>query len=42
MLDSLVVHLEERQDELLLFVVLAADVELDDELRERIAGELRR
>ena len=39
-LDSLVVHLEES-DELLLFVVLRAGVELDDELEERIKGELR-
>jgi acetoacetyl-CoA synthetase len=38
--DSLVVHLEE-QDELLLFVVLRPGLELDDELRERIAGGLR-
>ena len=39
-LDSLVVHLEE-QDELLLFVVLRTGIELDDELRKRIAGALR-
>ena len=39
-LDSLVVHLEE-QDELLLFVVLRPGLELDDELRKRIAGALR-
>jgi acetoacetyl-CoA synthetase len=39
-LDSLVVHLEE-QDELLLFVVLRPGIELDDELRKRIAGALR-
>jgi len=39
-LDSLVVHLE-AEDELLLFVVLRSGVELDDELRERIAGALR-
>jgi acetoacetyl-CoA synthetase len=39
-LDSLVVHLEER-DELLVFVVLRPGVELDDGLRARIAGELR-
>jgi len=39
-LDSLVVHLEES-DELILFVVLRAGVELDDELRARIAGTLR-
>ena len=39
-LDSLVVHLGEP-DELLLFVVLREGVELDDELRGRIAGVLR-
>src|SRR5207344_3194616 len=39
-LDSLVVHLE-GSDELLLFVVLRPGVELDDELRLRIAGLLR-
>jgi acetoacetyl-CoA synthetase len=39
-LDSLVVHLEE-DDELLLFVVLRAGVELDDALRKRIADALR-
>jgi acetoacetyl-CoA synthetase len=39
-LDSLVIHLED-QDELLLFVVLRPGVELDDELRARIAGLLR-
>jgi acetoacetyl-CoA synthetase len=39
-LDSLVVHLEE-QDELFLFVALRQGVELDDELRTRIAGVLR-
>ena len=39
-LDSLVVHLE-ASDELLLFVVLRPGVELDDELRARIAGALR-
>ena len=38
--DSLVVHLEE-QDELLLFVVLRPGLELDDDLRKRIAGGLR-
>ena len=37
---SLVVHLEE-QDELLLFVVLRPDLELDDEILKRIAGALR-
>ena len=40
MLDSLVVHLE-GSDELLLFVVLRPGLRLDDELRDRIAGELR-
>ncbi len=39
-LDSLVIHLEE-QDELLLFVVLRPGIELDDDLRKRIAGALR-
>jgi acetoacetyl-CoA synthetase len=39
-LDSLVVHLDDR-DELLLFVVLRKGIELDDELRARIAGSLR-
>jgi acetoacetyl-CoA synthetase len=39
-LDSLVVHLEE-QDELLLFVVLRPGLELDDDLRNGIAGALR-
>jgi acetoacetyl-CoA synthetase len=39
-LDSLVVHLEE-EDELLLFVVLRPGLELDDELRTRIAAALR-
>ena len=39
-LDSLVVHLEE-QDELLLFVVLRTGIELDDQLKNRIAGALR-
>ena len=39
-LDSLVVHLEE-EDELILFVVLREGLELDDELRKRIAGALR-
>jgi acetoacetyl-CoA synthetase len=38
--DSLVVHLEDR-DELVLFVVLRAGVELDDELRRRIGATLR-
>jgi acetoacetyl-CoA synthetase len=46
--DSLVLHLTgpggggEETDELLLFVVLADGVALDDTLRARIAGELRR
>jgi len=40
--DSVVVHIDgEGQGELLLFVVLAGDRELDDELRGRIARELR-
>jgi acetoacetyl-CoA synthetase len=40
--DSVVVHLDaDGQDELLLFVVLADGVELDDALRGRIRGELR-
>ncbi|MEV4639153.1 acetoacetate--CoA ligase [Actinoplanes sp. NPDC049548] len=38
--DSVVVHLDE-QDELLLFVVLAEGLELDDVLRDRIRRELR-
>jgi acetoacetyl-CoA synthetase len=43
-LDSVVVHLELGDDpngELLLFVVLAEGVELDDALRARLKGELR-
>ncbi len=39
--DSVVVHLDEHGDELLLFVVLAEGVELDDALRGRIRSELR-
>ncbi len=39
-LDSLIVHLEDR-DELLLFVVLRPGVELDDELAARMKGALR-
>jgi acetoacetyl-CoA synthetase len=40
--DSVVVHIDgEGQGELLLFVVLAGDRELDEELRGRIARELR-
>ena len=42
--DSLVVHLEDvggGPGELLLFVVLRDGISLDDELRQRIAGELR-
>jgi acetoacetyl-CoA synthetase len=38
--DSLVVHLE-QDDELLLFVALRPGIELDDELRTRVAGALR-
>ncbi|MGA5304144.1 acetoacetate--CoA ligase [Nucisporomicrobium flavum] len=38
--DSVVVHLD-QQDELLLFVVLAEGLELDDALRGRIRAELR-
>jgi acetoacetyl-CoA synthetase len=44
-LDSLVVHLEDPEGgngELLLFVVLREGSELDDELRSRIAGALRK
>jgi acetoacetyl-CoA synthetase len=40
-LDSVVVHLDEHGDELLLFVVLAEGVELDDAMRDRIRRELR-
>jgi len=43
-MESLVVHIEDPEGgagELLLFVVLAEGTELDDELRSRIAGELR-
>jgi acetoacetyl-CoA synthetase len=43
--DSVVVHLEDDEGgpgELLLFVVLSPGLELDDELRSRIAGELRK
>jgi acetoacetyl-CoA synthetase len=47
--DSLVVHLEDEPDggtagtgKLLLFVVPAEGAELDDDLRDRIATELRR
>ncbi len=43
-LDSLVVHLEDKTGgagELLLFVVLADGIELDDELRTSIARSLR-
>jgi acetoacetyl-CoA synthetase len=39
--DSLVVHLDENGDELLLFVVLADGLTLDDALRGRIRAELR-
>ncbi len=38
--DALVIHLEEK-NELLLFVVLAPEAELDDALRKTIAGLLR-
>jgi acetoacetyl-CoA synthetase len=38
--DSLVIHLDE-QDELLLFVVLETGCDLDDQVRGRIASELR-
>jgi acetoacetyl-CoA synthetase len=44
-LDSLVVHLEDREGgagELLLFVVLADGAVLDEDLRARVAGVLRR
>ncbi len=37
-LDSLVVHLDDAEDRLLLFVALAPDARLDDELRKRIVG----
>jgi acetoacetyl-CoA synthetase len=46
--DSLVIHLEDQRDggigmgELLLFVVPAPGCAVDEELRSRIAGELRR
>jgi len=40
-LDSLVVHLDDAEDRLLLFVALTPDARLDDELRNRISGELR-
>jgi acetoacetyl-CoA synthetase len=43
-LDSLVVHLEDEEGgpgELVLFVVLAEGVDLDDDLRGRIGGSLR-
>jgi acetoacetyl-CoA synthetase len=42
--DSLVVHLEDPEGgpgELILFVALAGDAQLDDDLRKRIAKELR-
>jgi acetoacetyl-CoA synthetase len=39
--DSVVVHLDEDGDELLLFVVLADGLTLDDALRGRIRAELR-
>ena len=40
-LDSVVVHLNEGADELLLFVVLDEGAELDDQMRDRIRRELR-
>jgi acetoacetyl-CoA synthetase len=40
--DSLVVHLDEDEDRLVLFVALRDGPALSDELRERIVGELRR
>jgi acetoacetyl-CoA synthetase len=39
--DSVVVHLDENGDDLLLFVVLAEGAELDEKMRGRIRGELR-
>jgi acetoacetyl-CoA synthetase len=39
--DALVVHLDEGDDRLLLFVALAPSASLDDALRGRILGELR-
>ena len=39
--DSLVVHLDEGDDRLLLFVTLRDRMKLSDELRTRIVGELR-
>ena len=39
--DALVVHLDDGEDRLLLFVQLAPGVELDDELRGRIVSRLR-
>jgi acetoacetyl-CoA synthetase len=39
--DSLVVHLDDAQDRLVLFVALAPGARLDDELRHLIARELR-
>jgi acetoacetyl-CoA synthetase len=39
--DSLVVHLDEADDRLLLFVTMRDGAELSDELRARILGELR-
>ena len=39
--DSLVVHLDDPDDRLLLFVTLRDGIELSDELRARIVGELR-
>ncbi len=39
--DSLVVHLDDAEDRLLLFVALREGVQLSDELRTRIVGTLR-
>ncbi|MEA2652607.1 MAG: acetoacetyl-CoA synthetase, partial [Chloroflexota bacterium] len=39
--DALVIHLDDAEDRLLLFVALTAGTRLDDELRGRIVGELR-
>ena len=39
--DALVIHLDEADDRLILFVALAPDAILDDELRARIVSELR-
>ena len=39
--DALVVHLDEAEDRLLLFLALREGAELSDDLRSRILGELR-